>query len=155
MKRMLIGLILISTLLWAAPVPDFKLSDFKKNPVSLSSLIKDNRYTVVGMFTVSCPYCNREMADFSPLSRKYGHQRVGFVGVFLDENINGAKDLVKENAASYPVLMGEQAMVEYFQLRGVPFTFIVDSKGTVVYKVPGYMPLNDFDDMLKALLAKK
>lgn len=154
MRKLVAAVILVGTMLFALTVPDFKLTKFDKSESSLYPLIQGNKLTVVGFFTTTCHYCRSEMSDFNAMSRRYEKQGIRFVGVFLDNDISGAKALTKENKLTYPVATGGGDIVEFFNLKGVPYTVIVDARGNIVHKIPGYAQQSSFEGLLESFSAK-
>ena len=154
MKKILL-LVLLSTTLFAQSIPNFKLSELNGKPSSLHQLTKGNNLTLVSLVTLSCPYCLKEIHDYTLLSQKYGIKKVGFVALFLDNDEKMIQSLIAENKIKYSVLIAGSDMPKYFGLRGVPFTVILDHNNNIVEKIPGYVPSEGMDDFIDQYLNKK
>ena len=154
MKNIL-WLVLLSTLLFAQSIPNFKLTELNGKPSSLHQLTKGNDLTLVSLVTLSCPYCLKEIHDYTLLSHKYGIKKVGFVALFLDNDEKAIQSLIEQNKIKYSVLMAGSDMPKHFGLRGVPFTIILDRNNNIVEKIPGYVPFDGMDDFISQYINKK
>lgn len=147
MKNILL-FVLVSSLLFSQTIPNFKLTDLNKKTVLLHQLTKENELTLVSMVTLSCPYCLKEIKDYTRLSQKFGTKKVGFVALFLDNNARMIQSLIASDKIAYPVLIAGADMPKYFGVRGVPFTFILDSNHNIIETIPGYVPIESMDDYI-------
>ncbi len=153
--KSIILFVLVSTVLFAQSVPNFKLTELNQKTTSLYQLTKGNELTLVSLVTLSCPYCQKEIHDYTLLSQKYGMKKVGFVALFLDNDEKTIRSLITENKIKYSVLRAGSDMPDYFGIRGVPFTFILDHNNNIIEKVPGYVPIDGMDDFISQYLNKK
>ncbi len=148
------GFVLASTLLFAQSIPNFKLTELNQKPAWLHQITKENELTIVSLVTLTCPYCLKEMKDYTRLSQKFGIKKVGFVALFLDNNPRMIQALIARDKITYPVLIAGSDMSKYFGIRGVPFTFILDSNNIIIEKIPGYVPIESMDEYITHYLNK-
>jgi len=109
-------------------------------------MFKDYDLTLVNLFTTWCTPCVAEMPELEKLYQQWKEQGVNVVGFVLDvldedgkvvqENLEGAQELVKQTGVTYPVLIPDTTNLNG-RLDGIdsfPETFFVDGDGNVVGK---------------------
>lgn len=96
---------------------------------------------LVVFFATWCPPCIQEIPNLIDLQNQYGKN--GFSVVAISVDTDGKKvvqKLVKKKKINYPVLMADRNITNGFGgVYGIPTSFLVNSKGTVVKKYPGYV----------------
>ena len=110
---------------FTVPSPNGKtlrLADYKGNVVFLN------------FWATWCPPCKEEMPAMERLYQRYKDR--GLVVVALSVDAEGAPivvPFVKEYKLTFPVgLDPKMAIAERYQVRGLPTSFLVDKKGTLV-----------------------
>jgi thiol-disulfide isomerase/thioredoxin len=96
---------------------------------------------VVNFWAPWCPPCRAEMPGFDHLQNRLGARGLQFVGVALDAPDKVSAFLAK-NPVSYPILQGavtghELARAAGNQLGGLPYTLILDRRGSPVATLTG------------------
>jgi len=131
---------------------DFTLKDLNGNDFSLSST--KGKVVILDFWATWCPPCRMEIPHFQALHKQYGDKGLVIVGVALDQGgVRDVKPFVKSNGVTYPIVIGNQKVVEsYGGVRGIPTTFVIDRKGQIVTKVVGYRDKNFFEEEIKKLL---
>ncbi|PLZ01637.1 redoxin [Burkholderia sp. WAC0059] len=114
--------------LWSAAVTNTagqpqSLNRFKGHPV------------VVNFWASWCGPCVREMPELSSLQREYAKKGVQFVGLGVDSATN-VKAFLQKVPVDYPVYIigfGGADLARAFgnNAGGLPFTVVIDAKGTV------------------------
>ncbi len=107
-------------------------------------IFKDYDLTLVNIFTTWCTPCVAEMPELEKLYQQMKDQGVNVVGFVLDvldeegkvvqENLEGAQELVAQTGVTYPVLLPDAGNLNG-RLSGIeafPETFFVDKDGNVV-----------------------
>jgi thiol-disulfide isomerase/thioredoxin len=149
MVLIMVTLLLIASVLWAAPAKEAKtLSpfwtlDINGNEVT-HKIFASSKLTLVNVWATYCPPCLKELPDLGELSKEYDPSLVQIVGIvsdvyhpnqkILEENLRIANDIIKAAKADYLHLLPSE---DLFNLRlkdvqFVPETFFVDSKGNIV-----------------------
>ncbi len=124
-------------------------------------MFKEYDLTLVNLFTTWCTPCVAEMPELEKLYQQMKDQGVNVVGFVLDvldedgkivqENLEGAQELVKQTGVTYPVLIPDATNLNG-RLTGIssfPETFFVDGEGNVVGKT--YVGSNDLEGWLEAV----
>ena len=96
---------------------------------------------LVVFFATWCPPCIQEIPNLIDLQRQYGENGFSVVAISVDsEGKKMVRRLVKKEKINYPVLMADREVTKGFGgVLGIPTSFLVNKKGTVVKKYPGYV----------------
>jgi len=131
------------------PAPDFTLDTPEGTPMSLSSL--KGQVVVIDFWASWCGPCRRENPHMVELYNELHPKGVEFFGVSLDENkekwLKAIEDdgLIWKHASD---LKGwKSAASQLYGVNGIPCTYLIDQKGTIVAK-------KVFGDELKAEIEK-
>lgn len=126
-------------------------------PDGASAALADQQGTilVVNFWATWCPPCLREIPAFIDLQRRYGANGAQFVGIALDK-AEAVKPFVADKGINYPVLIGDQQVVQMMQLFGneigaLPYTVVLRD-GLAVYTHQGEWHAEDAENRIKALL---
>jgi len=137
----------------AKQMPSFSLPDAVTG-ASVDSSSFAGKTLLVTFFATWCPPCMQEVPDLIDLQEQYGEK--GFSVVALSVDQGGAKvvkRLVERRFINYPVLMADGATAKDFGgVVGIPTSFLVNSKGTVVKKYPGYVPHAILENDIKKIM---
>lgn len=109
---------------------------------------------VLNFWASWCGPCIEEAPNFVKLYSKYG-QDVQIVAINLtsSDNIKSVKEFVKENGFVFPVLLDQDGTTaKSYNIRPIPTTFFIDSKGEIVDGVYGGLTWPDLESRTKQLL---
>lgn len=111
---------------------------------------------VVNFWAPWCPPCRAEMPGFDRLQQRLGAQGLQFVGIGLDAP-HKVTAFLAENPVSYPILQGalaghELARAAGNQLGGLPYTLILDRRGTPVATLTGALDEARLEGLVRPLL---
>ena len=133
--------------------PDFTLKNIDGITFTLSKETK-GKVVLLNFWATWCPPCRMEIPGFIKLYEKYRSKGLVIVGVAMDEG--GAADVspfVKSNGMNYPILVGEQSVVEsYGGITGIPTTFFIDRQGAISQKIIGAREDQFFEQEIMKLL---
>lgn len=88
----------------AAAALDTAFPDLDGKPHLLSEW--KGKVLIVNFWASWCPPCVEEMPEFSKLQRELGDKGVQFVGILVDDEADAAREFLKKNPVSYPILNG-------------------------------------------------
>ncbi|CDQ42019.1 MULTISPECIES: TlpA family protein disulfide reductase [Virgibacillus] len=107
---------------------EYRLEDFKGKKV------------MVNFWASWCPPCRNEMPD---MQRFYEDKDIVILAVNLTDTERKAEDVqqfAKEYKLSFPILLDKDGKVsENYQIKPIPTTYLIDSKGYIHYKAFGAM----------------
>jgi len=125
----------------AVNMPEFSLPTAVDGKIISSETFK-GKAILVTFFATWCPPCRQEIPHLIRLYKEYGPKGFAVIGLSVDEG--GAKvvsKLVNQEKITYPVLMADRATARAFGgIAGIPTSFLVNKKGHVVKKYPGFVP---------------
>jgi len=128
----------ISSPLINKPAPDVRLRALEGGSLQISGL--RGRPAVVNFWATWCIPCIQEHPSLTLGART--NPDVTFLGVVYEDTVENARGFLEQRGAAYTTyedVDGKAAIA--FGVYGVPETFFIDSKGTIVDKYVG--PLDD------------
>ena len=117
--------------------PDFDLPLFDGGTFKLSDQ-KGKRPVVINFFASWCVSCGKETPVIQAMFKKYGTDKVAFLGIAVDDTEKKAKQFMKKIGLNIPAGLDRTGEIkEAFGLYGMPTTFFIDKEGLVSYFHPG------------------
>lgn len=110
----------------------FSTTDLDGNPVSSAELFSQNEITLLNLWTSWCGPCIGELEDLQALHVELQEKGCGVMGMLLDDDLETARQLIKENGVAYPVLLGPEGLEDFLPVESVPTTLLVGRDGTVL-----------------------
>jgi len=124
----------------ATKMPSFELEDVLTGK-TIDSRSFNGKSLLVIFFATWCPPCVQEIPNLIKLQNQYRDNGFSVVAISVDQEINVVQKMVTRNEINYPVMMADKAVTRNFGgVYGIPTSFLVSSKGTVVKKYSGYVP---------------
>ena len=137
---LLLGVFTAEPALSAKKMPSFSLEDVVTGKPIASKSFK-NKSLLVTFFATWCPPCIQEIPSLIDLQKKFGKNGFSVVGISVDQEKAVVRNLIQKKDINYPVMMADKAVTRNFGgVYGIPTSFLVNSKGTVVKKYTGYVP---------------
>lgn len=134
-------LFITSPSLAAVAMPNFALPAAVDGKIVSSEQFK-GKAMLITFFATWCPPCRQEIPVLKRLHEQYGPRGFAVLGFSVDEG--GPKvvaKLVEKDSINYPVLMADRSIARKFGgIAGIPTSFLINKKGHVVKKYPGYVP---------------
>ena len=116
----------------------------------------DGRVLVCNFWATWCPPCREEIPELVRARDKFLSSGVEFLGIALDQ-ADKVSEFARSVRISYPVLLADAAGVDLVRqlgnpTGGLPFTVILDPKGSIVFRKIGTLTQQEIEDRLAALL---
>ncbi len=133
---------LLMTLTASAQMPKVLLKDLSGKAVSTDTLNNGGKPFIVDFFATWCKPCNRELDAISEVYDEWREETgVKIFAISLDQahNVAKVKPLVENHGWEYDVLLDPNGdMQRALSIQSIPYVFIVDGNGKIVYKHIGY-----------------
>ncbi len=134
-------------------MPEFSLPSAVDGKVVNSESFK-GKVLLITFFATWCPPCRQEIPTLIQLHKDLGPRGFAVIGLSVDEG--GPKvvaKLVEQEKINYPVLMADRSTARSFGgIAGIPTSFLINKKGHVVKKYPGFVPHTLLERDIKAVL---
>ena len=115
---------------------DFKATDLKGNPFYGRSL--DGKIVLLDFWAVWCPPCLKAIPVLGKLHRDFGGEDFQVLGMAVYSGTGEDVSLfIQEHHIEYPMVVGNDDIVEDFGVIGYPTYFVIDSAGNVYKKYVG------------------
>lgn len=130
-------------------LPTFNVTGMDGSSVNLADL--KGKKVFVNLWATWCPPCRAEIPSIEALSSKVDKQKVAFVMLSLDENINLPKQFAKTKKLQLPVFYPAEGLPAMFKTDGIPATFIFNEKGELIKQNMGAedYDTNEYVQLLK------
>ena len=134
-------------------MPSFSLPDVVTGDM-VDSKDFDGKTLLVTFFATWCPPCMQEVPDLISLQNQYAEQGFSVVALSVDQGgMSVVKKLVEKRSINYPVLLADSSTARNFGgVVGIPTSFLINSKGHVVKKYPGYVPHTILENDIKRIM---
>ena len=111
----------------------------------------------VNFWATWCAPCREEMPEFSRISEAYATKGVQFVGIGID-SVDNVQKFSNEMRVAYPLLVGENDAMQASaavgnKLMALPFTAILNRRGTVTQTKLGKMEARELKEALDKALS--
>jgi thiol-disulfide isomerase/thioredoxin len=135
-------------------LPNVELKDIKGNIVNLSEITNDGKPFVINFWATWCAPCKRELNTISELYTDWQNDTgVKIYAISIDDQrtVDKVKPYVSASGWEYEVLLDTNGdLKRALGVNNVPFTFLVDGKGNIVWKHNNYNP-GDEEELYKQI----
>lgn len=135
------------------PAPQYAAVSLAGDSVSLAGL--RGKVVLLNVWATWCVPCRTEIPALQQIHERHAAQGLELVGVSVDAPGEGeeVRSFVREFGVTYPIWLDpEERVTSTFRLIGVPGTFLIDRKGTLLWKHMG--PVEADDPALTRALTK-
>lgn len=134
--------------------PAFTLPDLEGKQMK-STELKDN-VVVLDFWATWCSPCLAELQTFNRLHEKYAGRGVKVIGITVQSDWAGdVKPYLDEYKIKYPILMGDDDVVEKYAVSGFPTTYILTKDFKVHRKFTGeLLDRNRLEQEIESLLTE-
>ncbi len=151
----IIALLLLSGIVYAETMPDFKLPDINNKEVKLADLLGSGPI-LIDFWASYCEPCKKAMPALQQLVEKYDSLTVVLISIDAPKDIAKAKSYLKSKGYPFVALFdSEKKLAKKLNVVNPPQTFILDKTGNIIYSHTGYEPgaEKEYDKLIGELTA--
>lgn len=119
-------------------IANFTVQTPEGESVGILDEVSKNRITVLDFWASWCQPCRNEMPFMKGMLERWQDKGLGIVGISLDDEQENWKNALSELALPWPQFGDSQAweslVARSFKIDAIPFTVVVDQKGTILAK---------------------
>ncbi|MEG1604283.1 MAG: TlpA disulfide reductase family protein [Cloacibacillus sp.] len=124
-----------------AQVKNFTLKDTEGHSVSLEQF--RGKVVVLNFWATWCPPCRNEMPEFNEMNKEF--KKSGRAVLLAINMTDGQRDtpekaakFMKDNKYTMTTLLDtEQTLADYFSIRYIPSTYVINAQGKLVGQIQG------------------
>lgn len=135
---------------------DFVLPNTENLGIPLSSVVEQNRLTILFIYKSTCEHCQKEIPVLKRTYELYKPLGLEVVGVSIDRDENSWHNFVRETEMPWMNLCdfkgASSRALENYGVRSTPTIYVIDKKGNIVVK---NIEKNQLREFLELYLYKK
>lgn len=135
-KRLAERLAILKRSAIGTPMLNFTQNDTEGKPVSFAAF--KGKYVLVDFWASWCGPCRAENPNVLKAYNKYKDKNFTVVGISLDDKGENWKKAIKDDGMPWTQLSDlkgwKNEVSEYYGIRGIPSTLLVDPKGNIIAK---------------------
>ena len=146
----LLALLLLSCNIFAQDlVPDVKIKTLNGQSVSIRDYAKAGQITVMSFWATWCSPCKKELDNLMPLYEDWKNDyNVEILAITIDDAraLTKVGPMVQSKGWEYTVLSDvNQDLMRSLNFQNVPYTFLVNQEGKIVYVHNGYNEGDEYE----------
>ncbi len=140
-----------------SPVPDVPASEFELIDLDdQMHRLEDykGKPVIVNFWATWCPPCREEMPSMERAWQKIQAEDIAMIGINVGEDFDTVFGFTGQIEISFPLLLdSDGAESRRWPIRGLPTTYVLNTKGEIVYQAIGGRDWNDDEilDLVRAL----
>lgn len=142
-------------------LPSVDVKDLDGASINVQDAVKEGKITVISFWATWCSPCKRELDNLVDMYAGWKDDGIDveIIAVSTDDSrtMGRVKSTVDAKGWEYTILLdSNQDFQRAMNVANVPFTFILDQNGEIVYSHSGYIEGDEYEleDKIMALLEK-
>lgn len=137
-------LIIRSRITVGGKLPDFKVESLKGYEVSITTLIKKSKYTLIDFWAYWCSPCKEDIPAMKVAYEKYNDNQFNIVSISIDPNRSKWEKCLEEINTKWDNVIDQNKISKtLFSIQAIPGYLLVDSSSSIIaVDVVGFSPGN-------------
>ncbi|MCC7431869.1 TlpA family protein disulfide reductase [bacterium] len=139
--------------------PAISLQDINGKEVALKDFYGKGP-VLISFWATWCKPCIKELVKFKEILEPYQKEGLTIIGIAADDSKSVAKvkPFAKNKGFNFPILLDtEKKAQNAFQVFQIPYTFLLDKDGKILFSHTGFKPGDEkeVEELVKKLIAQK
>jgi peroxiredoxin len=145
------------------PAPAFDLANATGKKVRIANY--RGKVVLLNFWATDCGGCILEIPSFISIQAAHKDRAFTAVGTSMDISYDGLKNadeawgkvtpFVSSHKVNYPILMGDQAVSDAYELKAFPATYLIDKSGRVAAAYVGVVSKENVEANVSKLLSER
>lgn len=118
--------------------PNFILNNLDSEEIELNKL--KGKVVLIDFWAIFCKPCIIALPKTQEIHEKYSEDELVVLAINVREKEDKIKSFINENGYTFKVLIADTNIIKDYGVRSIPFTVLIDEKGTISYTRLGYRP---------------
>lgn len=115
-----------------SPITDITIQDINDNKIRLSTLIGENRHTLINIWASWCAPCIAKFPSIEIINEKYA-EKIRIINISIDYDKEDWLRAIKQHNISDTNLLADKiSLMNTYCINTIPSLFIINSKGIIV-----------------------
>ena len=119
-------------------LPSIEVRTLTGNTFNIQDLDNEGKPMVMSFWATWCKPCVREIPSLNNLYKKFKSQNFEIIAINVGQNAEVVNNFINSTSPiDFTILLDENIDLVSWKVEAIPTTFLVDDKGTIIYKVEG------------------
>lgn len=156
-KKFILSLFILLSTISCADSPEVTLKGLDDRDHALSEYIEQGKWTIVNVWSTSCPYCRMEMPDLQEFHDAHKDRDATVLGFAIDfpsfgyPNPQTVKDFTLDYFVDFPSLLADADQVSQIvgeKITMIPVTFFYNPDGELVGRWEGTITQQKLEEVI-------
>lgn len=120
------------TSLIGTSVANFKLNDKDGKPLSIKEIVAGKKYVLIDFWASWCAPCRKEIPNLKTAYANYSEKGFEVLSISIDKDQKAWLKALSQENMQWPNLYDDDKVSKAFNVKTIPATYLVDSKGVII-----------------------
>lgn len=113
-------------------VANFKLNDKDGKPLSVKEIVAGKKYILIDFWASWCAPCRKEIPNLKTAYANYAEKGFEVLSISIDKDEKAWQKALAQENMQWPNLHDDDKVSKAFNVKTIPATYLVDSKGVII-----------------------
>jgi len=113
-------------------VANFKLNDKDGKPLSVKEIVAGKKYILIDFWASWCAPCRKEIPNLKTAYANYAEKGFEVLSISIDKDEKAWQKALAQENMQWPNLHDDDKVSKAFNVKTIPATYLVDSKGIII-----------------------